>query len=68
MIPAGLLLFQVGTQLLPYSPVRRFVASSRSNLIVLKRWLLEVGREEEVREVVYRLHGDDRSSADREFT
>ena len=42
--------------------------SSESNLTVLKRWLLEVGRDEEAREVVCKLHGYDRSSADKEFT
>lgn len=36
--------------------------------MVSKRWLLEVERDEEAREVVYKLHGDDRSSADEEFT
>ncbi|KAF8807060.1 hypothetical protein BYT27DRAFT_7242680 [Phlegmacium glaucopus] len=44
-------LLLMGTQLLPFSP----------------RWLLEVGRDEEAREVVYKLHGNDRLSADREF-
>jgi hypothetical protein len=45
-----------------------FLTSSEFNLIFLKRWLLEVGRDEEAREVVYKLHGYDRSSADKEFT
>ncbi|KAF8150613.1 general substrate transporter [Crassisporium funariophilum] len=41
-----------GTHFLPYSP----------------RWLLEVGRDEEARAVVYRLHGNDKASAEKEFT
>jgi hypothetical protein len=49
-------------------PSASFLASSKSNLIVLKRWLLEVGRDEEARKVVYKLHGSDRSSAEKEFT
>ncbi|TFK40034.1 sugar transporter [Crucibulum laeve] len=41
----------VGIQFLPYSP----------------RWLLEVGRDEEAKEVVYKLHGDDTVGAEQEF-
>lgn len=41
--------------------MRLFLVSNKSNLIVLKRWLLAVRREEEAHEV----HGDDGSSADR---
>ncbi|TFK75143.1 general substrate transporter [Pluteus cervinus] len=48
-------LLLVGIQFLPYSP----------------RWLLEVGRDEEARAVVHRLHGatteEERSAADAEF-
>ncbi|KDR76347.1 hypothetical protein GALMADRAFT_67908, partial [Galerina marginata CBS 339.88] len=44
-------LLLIGIQFLPYSP----------------RWLLEVGRDEEAREVVLKLHGNDKVSADKEY-
>jgi len=47
-------LLLVGIQFLPYSP----------------RWLLEVGRDDEAKEVVYYLHGDsneDRAAAEKEY-
>ncbi|PPR00886.1 hypothetical protein CVT24_000371 [Panaeolus cyanescens] len=45
-------LLLIGIQWLPFSP----------------RWLLEVGRDDEAREVVYKLHGNDRESAEKEFS
>ncbi|KAF8556197.1 sugar transporter [Imleria badia] len=49
-------LLLIGIQFLPYSP----------------RWLLEVNRDDEARDVVYKLHGIDtpeaKSAADQEFT
>ncbi|KAF8962725.1 general substrate transporter [Flammula alnicola] len=44
-------LLLVGIQFLPYSP----------------RWLLEVGRDEEAHEVVLKLHGNNKVSADKEY-
>ncbi|KAF8199532.1 sugar transporter [Pholiota molesta] len=45
-------LLLVGIQFLPNSP----------------RWLLEVGRDDEALEVVHKLHGGDKVSADKEYT
>jgi sugar porter (SP) family MFS transporter len=45
-------LLLVGTQFLPYSP----------------RWLLEVGRDEEARDVVLKLHSGNQTTADAEYT
>lgn len=53
----------MGTQFLPFSPVSLSSSSRRprplhiSNPLVPQRWLLEQGRDDEARAVVYKLHG-----------
>lgn len=62
----------VGIQFLPYSPVRVAKHWPFQKLTHQQRWLLEVNRDDEAREVVYKLHGTDtpeaKSAADQEFT
>lgn len=62
----------VGIQFLPYSPVRVAKHWPFQKLTHQQRWLLEVNRDDEAREVVYKLHGTNtpeaKSAADQEFT